>query len=79
MGAIEHCTIGAVLAFGHPFMGRRYHILYNQGIVMPQLPHHLFYLNQIRATGWTVSECPCMYCANPNKESNSIVCEDEYG
>ena len=45
---------------------------------MPRLTHHLFCLNQVKEAGWTVNECPRMYCANPNEESHSIVCEDEY-
>ena len=79
MGAIEHRTIGAALAFGHPFTGRRYHMIYNEAISMLQLPHHLVCINQFRVAGWTVNECPRMYCANPNKESHTIVCEYAYG
>ena len=74
LGVRNHRTIGTALAFGHPFTGRRYHMIWNQSIDMTKkLTHHLLCLNQVRAAGWTVNE------ADPNEESHSIVCEDEYG
>ena len=80
LGVRTHRTIGAAVAFGHPFTGRRYHMIWNQSIdMMKSLTHHLFCLNQVRSAGWTVNKCSHMYCKDPNEESHSIVCEDEYG
>ena len=80
LGVRTHRTIGGAVGFCHPFSGRRYHMIWYQCIDMTKsLTHHLFCLNQVRAAGWTVNECPRMYCKDPNEESHSIVCEDKFG
>ena len=79
LGVKEYRTISGALACTHPFTGILYHLVIHQAVHMPELRHHLMCPMQFCANGFTISECPHIYCNEPNQDSHYIFTEDEYG
>ena len=51
-------TISWAVAYDHPHIGERYHIIVHQAIHMPDLDHHFLCPMQLRANDVIVNDCP---------------------
>ena len=61
LGVKQYRTISGALAFTHPDILRRYHVVIHQAVHIPDLEHHLLCPMQCRANDVHINDCPRMY------------------
>lgn len=77
-GTKQYRLVSGALAFDCPHTDRTYHLIINQAVEIPNLPHHLLCPMQCRVNDVRVNDTPKFLTDNPTEETHAIVAHDEY-
>ena len=74
LGSQHYSTVSGVLKYIHPYMGLTYHLVINQAIHKPHLPHHLLCPMQCCINDVIINDLPKFLDPSPSDTSHLILC-----